>query len=111
MSALSAFFASEPVYNLYRESPYIIERQTTNLKVKFYVKPDFSQTFKSSIKQLEREVENDYINLVQQKCYQERQNKENTKLRARYFRDAKLLEKAEKMDTPSCTRLREVYGG
>jgi len=111
MSALSAFFASDPVFNLYRENPYIIERQTTNLKVKYYVKPDFGQTYKYSIKQLDREVESEYIQLIQQKCYQERQNKENTKLRARYFRDAKLLEKAEKMEMPSCVRLREVYGG
>ena len=111
MSALSALFATDPIYSMYRESPYIIEKVTAQHKVKYYVKPDFAQTYKSSMKQLEREVENDFITMTQNRCYQERQNKENTKLKARYFRDSKLLEKAERMETPSCTRLRELYGG
>ena len=111
MSALSALFTSDPIFSLHREKPYIIERHTANLRVNYYVKPDFTQTFKNNMKQLEREVESEYITMLQSKCYQERQNKENMKLKARYFRDSRLLEKAEKMETPSCTKFREVYGG
>jgi len=53
---------------------YNQERHTSNLRIPYYVKKTFEQDFgRQSIPQLDREVENDFINDLRYKCLHEKQ--------------------------------------
>jgi len=58
-------------------SKYIRERKTHNLGVVYYVRDDFSPGRDgTSLGQIERHVESDYIVELQNSCYRERTNSE-----------------------------------
>ncbi|KAJ8313190.1 hypothetical protein KUTeg_009258 [Tegillarca granosa] len=88
---------------------YSSERKTSHLRVLYYVKSDFRIEFKSDLRRIERQVEEDYITSLRQNCWRERNNKENMMWRARNFADAKLYERAQNMETPSCDKLGQIY--
>jgi len=49
-----------------------MKRETVNLKIAYFVKPDFSNTFRGDLRKLEMQVEDDYITHLRQSCYRER---------------------------------------
>ena len=59
---------SDPLYNLEPTHKYNIQRRTTNLKISYYVKDSFSSDFTGSLKKLEREVEDVYIQRLRDAC-------------------------------------------
>lgn len=95
----------------------------------------FNEEFSgNNLKNVERSVEEDYISNLRNNCWKEKQQSEFTKhtprrfmrteqlaedsrpvfpeegllYRARYFGDSDLFKKAQKMPTPSCSRLSEI---
>lgn len=57
-----------------RSTGQTIKRQTENLHVDYYVARDFKSEFKgSSLQQIEKNVEEDYISNVRNNCWKERQ--------------------------------------
>ena len=66
------FQVSDPIYNLEPTHKYNIQRRTTNLKISYYVKDSFSADFTGSLKKLEREVEDVYIQRLRDACFRER---------------------------------------
>ena len=66
------FQVSDPIYNLDPTHKYNIQRRTTNLKVSYYVKDSFSADFTGSLKKLEREVEDVYVQRMRDACFRER---------------------------------------
>lgn len=111
VSALSQIMVTNPPYSLsFRLSAgHTHKRVTENLGVTFYVNERFSQEFKgSSLKQVENSVEDDYISNLRNNCWKEKQQKEGLLYRARYFGDSALFQRAQRMGTPSCSRLSEV---
>lgn len=109
ISLLSTVFIADPPFNLSRKGSYIIERVTGNLNIKYYVKKEFVKQFSGQIHQVERQVEDEYLESLRGGCYRERVQKENTMQRARYFGDRRMFEEAQKMNTPSCDKYRELY--
>ncbi|KAK2098479.1 DnaJ (Hsp40), sub B, member 12 [Saguinus oedipus] len=111
VSALSQLMVSSPPYSL---SPrpsvgHIHRRVTDHLSVVYYVGDTFSEEYTgSSLKTVERNVEDDYIANLRNNCWKEKQQKEGLLYRARYFGDTDMYHKAQKMGTPSCSRLSEV---
>uniref|UniRef100_A0A2I3SE06 DnaJ heat shock protein family (Hsp40) member B12 n=1 Tax=Pan troglodytes TaxID=9598 RepID=A0A2I3SE06_PANTR len=111
VSALSQLMVSSPPYSL---SPrpsvgHIHRRVTDHLGVVYYVGDTFSEEYTgSSLKTVERNVEDDYIANLRNNCWKEKQQKEGLLYRARYFGDTDMYHKAQKMGTPSCSRLSEV---
>ncbi|XDV43952.1 hypothetical protein PO909_012329 [Leuciscus waleckii] len=111
VSALSQIMVTNPPYSLsFRLSAgHTHKRVTENLGVTFYVNERFSQEFKGlSLKQVENSVEDDYISNLRNNCWKEKQQKEGLLYRARYFGDSALFQRAQRMGTPSCSRLSEV---
>nr|XP_004413182.2 PREDICTED: dnaJ homolog subfamily B member 12 isoform X2 [Odobenus rosmarus divergens] len=111
VSALSQLMVSSPPYSL---SPrpsvgHVHRRVTDHLNVVYYVADTFSKEYTgSSLKTVERNVEDDYIANLRNNCWKEKQQKEGLLYRARYFGDTDMYHKAQRMGTPSCNRLSEV---
>ncbi|KAK1905747.1 DnaJ like subfamily B member 12 [Dissostichus eleginoides] len=111
VSALSQMMVTQPPYSL-RYSPsagYIQKRHTSNLKVLFYVGDRFNEEYSGkNLRNVEKSVEEDYISNLRNNCWKEKQQKEGLLYRARYFGDSELYQRAQKMETPSCSRLSEI---
>ncbi|XP_032087682.1 dnaJ homolog subfamily B member 12 isoform X1 [Thamnophis elegans] len=111
VSALSQMMVSSPPYSLsHRPSVgHVFKRTTEHLKVSYYVGDSFAEEYTgTNLKNVERSVEDDYIANLRNNCWKEKQQKEGLLYRARYFGDSDLYQRAQKMGTPSCTRLSEV---
>uniref|UniRef100_A0A671QQB0 DnaJ homolog subfamily B member 12-like n=2 Tax=Sinocyclocheilus anshuiensis TaxID=1608454 RepID=A0A671QQB0_9TELE len=111
VSALSQMMVTNPPYSLsFRPSAgHTHKRVTENLAVTFYVNERFSQDYSgASLKRVESSVEDDYISNLRNNCWKEKQQKEGLLYRARYFGDSDLYQRAQRMGTPSCSRLSEV---
>ena len=57
-------------------SKYTVERYTSDLRVPYYVKPDFLKAYKGSLHRVEQSVEEDYISNLRMGCYRERSQSE-----------------------------------
>ncbi|XP_027717153.1 dnaJ homolog subfamily B member 12 [Vombatus ursinus] len=111
VSALSQMMVSSPPYSLSQRPSvgHVHKRLTEHLKVPYYVSDNFGEEFTgSSLKTVERNVEDDYVANLRNNCWKEKQQKESLLYRARYFGDTSLYHKAQRMGTPSCNRLSEV---
>ncbi|GAA6108910.1 dnaJ homolog subfamily B member 12 [Tachysurus ichikawai] len=111
VSTLSQMMVTEPPYSLsYRPSAgHTHKRLTETLHVPYYVSERFSQEYSGmNLRQLERSVEDEYISTLRNNCWKEKQHKEGLLYRARYFGDSDLYQRAQRMNTPSCSRLAEV---
>ncbi|XP_030626820.1 dnaJ homolog subfamily B member 12a [Chanos chanos] len=111
VSALSQMMVSSPPYSLsLRPSTgHTNRRQTANLKVPYYVGDRFLEEYTGmDLKNVERSVEEDYISNLRNNCWKEKQQKEGLLYRARYFGDSDLYQRAQKMGTPSCSKLSDI---
>ncbi|XP_063020221.1 dnaJ homolog subfamily B member 12 isoform X2 [Melospiza melodia melodia] len=111
VSALSQMMVSSPPYSLsHRLSVgHTHRRVTEHLKVPYYVSESFAEEYTgTNLKNVERSVEDDYIANLRNNCWREKQQKEGLLYRARYFGDSDLYQRAQKMGTPSCSRLSDV---
>ncbi|XDV50414.1 hypothetical protein PO909_019476 [Leuciscus waleckii] len=111
VSALSQMMVSSPPYSLsHRPSMgHTNRRHTPTLKVPYYVGDHFSEEYTGmNLKNVEQSVEDDYISNLRNNCWKEKQQKEGLLYRARYFGDTDLYQRAQKMATPSCSKLSEI---
>uniref|UniRef100_A0A8C2BEK1 DnaJ heat shock protein family (Hsp40) member B12a n=1 Tax=Cyprinus carpio TaxID=7962 RepID=A0A8C2BEK1_CYPCA len=111
VSALSQMMVSSPPYSLsHRPSMgHTNRRHTPTLKVAYYVGDHFSEEYTGmNLKNVEESVEEDYISNLRNNCWKEKQQKEGLLYRARYFGDTDLFQRAQKMATPSCSKLSEI---
>ncbi|XP_026117311.1 dnaJ homolog subfamily B member 12-like [Carassius auratus] len=111
VSALSQMMVSSPPYSLsHRPSMgHTIRRHTPTLKVPYYVGDHFSEEYTGmNLKNVEQSVEEDYISNLRNNCWKEKQQKEGLLYRARYFGDTDLYQRAQKMATPSCSKLSDI---
>ncbi|XP_046364977.1 dnaJ homolog subfamily B member 14-like [Haliotis rufescens] len=109
LSILSSFFVSDPVFSMHRTDKYSVERKTYNLKIPYYVKEDFRPEYKGEMRRIERNVEEEYIGQLRGNCWRERSYKENLLWKARNYGDAKLYQRAQDYQTPSCDQLQRLY--
>ncbi|XP_068807098.1 dnaJ homolog subfamily B member 12 [Struthio camelus] len=111
VSALSQMMVSSPPYSLSQRPSvgHIHRRVTEHLKVVYYVSEVFAEEYTgTNLKNVERSVEDDYIANLRNNCWKEKQQKEGLLYRARYFGDSDLYQRAQRMGTPSCSRLSDV---
>ncbi|KAJ3610158.1 hypothetical protein NHX12_022252 [Muraenolepis orangiensis] len=111
VSALSQMMVSQPPYSLsYRPSSgHISKRHTSALRVPFYVSERFNEEYSgTNLKHVEKSVEEDFISNLRNNCWKEKQQKEGLLYRARYFGDTELYQRAQRMGTPSCSKLSEI---
>uniref|UniRef100_A0A8B9JRX6 J domain-containing protein n=1 Tax=Astyanax mexicanus TaxID=7994 RepID=A0A8B9JRX6_ASTMX len=111
VSALSQMIITHPPYSLSftPSAGHTQKRFTETLRVPYYVNERFGQEYSGmSLRKVERNVEDDYISNLRNNCWREKQHKEGLLYRARYFGDSELYNRAQRMGTPSCSRLSEV---
>ncbi|KAL2083585.1 hypothetical protein ACEWY4_021358 [Coilia grayii] len=111
VSTLSQMMVADPPYSLsHRPSVgHVNRRQTDTLKVPYYVNDHFTEEYPGTkLKTVERNVEDDYISNLRNNCWKEKQHKEGLLYRARYFGDSDLYQRAQKMGTPSCSKLSDI---
>ncbi|KAL0964574.1 hypothetical protein UPYG_G00325830 [Umbra pygmaea] len=111
VSALSQMMVTPLPYSLSLRSSlgHINQRQTQTLKVPYYVAASFTEKYSGKdLRRVEKSVEEDYISNLRNNCWKERQQKEGLLYRARYFGDSDLYQSAQRMSTPSCSRLSEI---
>ncbi|KRX84961.1 DnaJ -like protein subfamily B member 12 [Trichinella sp. T6] len=111
VTIIGQLFSADPVYSLTKSSKYNTERWTSGLQVKYFVRSDFEQHYKteSSIMQIEAHVEQEYINILKSNCIREQNQKENMLWRARITGDKDLYTRAETMGLPSCERFHQIF--
>lgn len=109
VSMLSSLLVSDPLYNLEPTHKYNIQRKTTNMKISYYVKENFHSEFTGSLRKLERQIEEEYIQHLRNACFREKAYKENLLWQARYSGNNNLLNKAHNYPTPSCNSLERIY--
>jgi DnaJ homolog subfamily B member 12 len=110
-------------YN-YFYSTYVVQRFTRDLQVPYYVKQDFEQNYRGRVQQVENSVENEYISLLRNRCYQEKSNRlfkkfnrrniynksgESLLWTAKIRGDASLWKRAQEMELVYCKKLEELY--
>ncbi|KAK0398196.1 hypothetical protein QR680_002469 [Steinernema hermaphroditum] len=98
-----------PAYSLHRDSTYTELRHTQGLNVAYYVAPNFEENYSGRIRQVERQVEDDYIAHLRMQCYKEKNQRETLLWRAKLQGDRERYESAMKMPLPSCVRLESMY--
>jgi len=109
VSMLSSLLVSDPLYNLEPTHKYNIQRKTTNMRISYYVKESFHSEFTGSLRKLERQIEEEYIQHLRNACFREKAYKENLLWQARYSGNNNLLNKAHNYPTPSCNSLEKIY--
>lgn len=109
VSMLSSLLVSDPLYNLEPTHKYNIQRKTSNMRISYYVKESFHSEFTGSLRKLERQIEEEYIQHLRNACFREKAYKENLLWQARYSGNSQLLNKAHNYPTPSCNSLEKIY--
>ncbi|TMS37767.1 hypothetical protein L596_004632 [Steinernema carpocapsae] len=98
-----------PAYSLHRDGTYTEMRHTQTLHVPYYVAPNFEENYNGRIRQIERQVEDDYIANLRMNCYKEKNQRETLLWRAKLQGDRERYETAAKMQLPSCVKLEGMY--
>lgn len=106
---LVQFFSSEPPYSLTYDSTFNVLRYTRDLRVPYYVKPDFEASYRGKVPQVEHHVENDYLAMLRTNCYREKSNRESLLWTARIRGDSELWKRAQEMELTNCRKLEDLY--
>ena len=98
-------------YSLQATTKYHIRYTTKNLNVPYFVKDtfninDFSLEFR---RQLESNIEEEYLNLLMDACFSEKSYKEYLLWQARSSGNSNLLKRGHKYATPSCDQLEKIH--
>ncbi|CAD5225938.1 unnamed protein product [Bursaphelenchus xylophilus] len=101
--------AGEPAFSLRAEGGYTVQRFTKDLRVPYYVKPDFMSKYGDRIYQVDVNVEEEYISKLRLNCYREKNQRETAIWRAKMAGDGNLYAQAQRMELPNCRRLEEIY--
>ncbi|XP_056667347.1 dnaJ homolog subfamily C member 18 isoform X4 [Monodelphis domestica] len=113
ISVITQLMATNPPYSLFYKSSmgYTISRETENLQVPYFVDKHFEKNYKgSSLRDLEKTVEKDYIDYIQSSCWKEKQQKSDLTNLARLYRDERLKQKAESLKLENCEKLSNLIG-
>ena len=79
------------------------------MRMSYYVKESFHSEFTGSLRKLERQIEEEYIQHLRNTCFREKADKEKLLWDARYSENNNLLNKAHNHPTPSCNSLERIY--
>lgn len=101
--------AGDPAFSLRLENGYTNQRFTKDLRVPYYVKPDFISKHGDRIYNIEVQVEEEYVSRLRLNCYREKNQRETQLWRAKMSGDSALWAQAQRMEMPNCKRLEEIY--
>jgi len=113
MSTLTNLLSSDPVYSFRRGNGYYTKMVTDKIEAPFYVQNDFSQKYSKTENSykwntLMEEIEESYLEVLRNNCYQEQVNKENLYRKGQYFRNKNLMDQANNMKMPNCVKFEDL---
>uniref|UniRef100_UPI00398F8D15 dnaJ homolog subfamily C member 18 n=1 Tax=Pristiophorus japonicus TaxID=55135 RepID=UPI00398F8D15 len=108
VSLLAQLMVTNPPYSLYYKPSlgHVLPRETEHFKVTYFVDKGFEKEYQGiPLQNVENNVENDYIDHLQNSCWKEKQQKTDLLNLARLYRDERLKQKAESLKTENCEKL------
>eukprot|EP00118_Oscarella_pearsei_P010353 m.63125 g.63125 ORF g.63125 m.63125 type:complete len:366 (+) comp35145_c2_seq8:34-1131(+) len=104
---------SHPEFSLHRTRLHTVQRTTESFKhpIKFFVEKSFDSKYGGSVKKIEKQVRREYLDLVEERCYFERQQQNQDMAIARYHGDKERERKAAGRDLRNCNEYFKVRDG
>jgi len=108
------FSREEAVYSLNKQYNYPTERETQNLRIKYYVDSNFQSNYankQSKVNQIDNEIELNYVYKVQQNCEVQKNQKRRLEMQAQYYtgiEKTNILNKAKQVDLGPCNLVQSI---
>ncbi|XP_062867870.1 dnaJ homolog subfamily C member 18 [Trichomycterus rosablanca] len=113
ISVITQLMATSPPYSLFYKPSMglVVSRETQNMGVQYYVDKSFEKEYRGvALDELEKTIENDYIDHLQNSCWKEKQQKSDLANLGQLYRDERLKQKAETMKLEHCEKLHRFVG-
>lgn len=108
------FSREEPVYSLQQSYKYPTERETSTLRIKYYVDSSFHSNYvtnRGKLQQLENEIEVNYVYKLQQNCEVQKNSKRRLEMQAQYYSGQdriNILNRAKGVDMSVCQLVQSI---
>ncbi|KAJ8266141.1 hypothetical protein GJAV_G00126380 [Gymnothorax javanicus] len=113
ISVVTQLMATNPPYSLFYKPSLglTVSRETQHMGVPYYVDKGFQKEYKgAALLELEKTIESDYIEYLQNSCWKEKQQKSDLTNLGQLYRDERLKQKAESMKLENCDKLYRILG-
>lgn len=113
ISVFTQMMASTPPYSLFYKPALglVVSRETQHMGVPYYVDKSFEKEYRGAeLDELEKTIESDYIEHLQNSCWKEKQQKSDLANLGQLYRDERLKQKAESMRLDHCEKLHRLVG-
>ncbi|XP_048022100.1 dnaJ homolog subfamily C member 18 isoform X2 [Chanodichthys erythropterus] len=113
ISVFTQLMATNPPYSLFYKPSMglVVSRETQHMGVPYYVDKSFEKEYRgAALDELEKTIENDYIDHLQSSCWKEKQQKSDLANLGQLYRDDRLKQKAETMKLDHCDKLHRFMG-
>ncbi|XP_064207878.1 dnaJ homolog subfamily C member 18 [Anguilla rostrata] len=113
ISVVTQLMATNPPYSLFYKPSMglVVSRETQHMGVPYYVDKGFQKEYKgAALQELEKSVESDYVEYLQNSCWKEKQQKSDLANLGQLYRDERLKQKAESMKLENCDKLYRIVG-
>ncbi|KAG8008584.1 DnaJ-like protein subfamily B member 14 [Nibea albiflora] len=105
ISVFTQMMATNPPYSLFYKP------ETQHMGVPYYVDKSFEKEYRgAALGELEKTIESDYIEHLQNSCWKEKQQKSDLANLGQLYRDERLKQKAESMRLDNCDKLHRLVG-
>ncbi|XP_061104481.1 dnaJ homolog subfamily C member 18 isoform X2 [Conger conger] len=113
ISVVTQLMATNPAYSLFYKPSMglVVSRETQHMGVPYYVDKGFTKEYRgAALQDLEKSVESDYVEHLQNSCWKEKQQKSDLANLGQLYRDERLKQKAESMKLENCDKLYRILG-
>ncbi|XP_041657061.1 dnaJ homolog subfamily C member 18 [Cheilinus undulatus] len=113
ISVFTQMMATNPPYSLFYKPAMglVVSRETQHMGVPYYVDKSFQKEYRgAALDELEKTIEKDYIEHLQNSCWKEKQQKSDLASLGQLYRDERLKQKAESMRLDHCEKLHRLVG-
>ncbi|XP_068600554.1 dnaJ homolog subfamily C member 18 [Brachionichthys hirsutus] len=113
ISVFTQMMATNPPYSLFYKPAMglVVSRETQHMGVPYYVDKRFEKEYRgAALDELEKTIESDYIEYLQNSCWKEKQQKSDLANLGQLYRDERLKQKAESMRLDNCEKLHRLVG-
>ncbi|KAK1882650.1 DnaJ like subfamily B member 14 [Dissostichus eleginoides] len=113
ISVFTQMMATNPAFSLFYKPAIglVVSRETQHMGVPYYVDKSFEKEYRGAgLDELEKTIENDYIEHLQNSCWKEKQQKSDLANLGQLYRDERLKQKAESMRLDNCDKLHRLVG-
>lgn len=111
ISVFTQMMATNPPYSLFYKPAMglVVSRETQHMGVPYYVDKRFEKEYHgAALDELEKSIESDYIEYLQNSCWKEKQQKSDLANLGQLYRDERLKQKAESMRLDNCEKLHRL---